>query len=106
MKNEKQPDLAQLQTDVALLKQFNEKVVEPTLKSINAKLDSMQFVQITTFEEHKDDVEKRFDEHRSFVEEKFRELKKSGFIRNTLAGLFGAVITLLATNLISNIINK
>jgi len=89
------PDLAKLQTDVALLKQFNEKVVEPTLKDINQKLDNLQFVPIHEFEEHKTEINKRFS-----------EIKRRSWIQNTLSAVFGAILTLLATYFVRDLMNK
>lgn len=88
-------DLAKLQTDVALLKQFNEKFVEPSLKNINQKLDSLQFVSISEFEEHKLEVEK-----------KFTELKQRSWVQNTVSAVFGAILTITVTYILRDIFNK
>ena len=94
-KTTKETDLAQLQTDVALLKQFNEKFVEPSLKNINQKLDSLQFVSTAEFEEHKIEVEK-----------KFSELKQRSWVQNTVSAIFGAFLTIIVTYIIRDIFNK
>lgn len=91
----KQVDLAKLQTDVALLKQFNEKVVEPTLRDINTKLDNLSYVTQAEFEEHKSDIDQRF-----------KEAKKRTWLQNTLSAIAGAVLTLLATYFIKDLLNK
>ena len=91
----KEPDLVQLQTDVALLKQFNEKFVEPSLKRIDAKLDSLSYVTVDDFEEHKSDVNRRF-----------KELAKKTWLQNTLSAIAGAVLTLLATYFVKDLLNK
>lgn len=88
-------DLTKLQTDVALLKQFNEKFVEPSLKRIDAKLDGLAYV-----------TQEQFDEHRAEIDAKFKEVKRHGYVRNLLSAVFGAVITLLASDFIRNIINR
>lgn len=94
-KTTKEPDLAQLQTDVALLKQFNEKFVEPSLKRIDAKLDSLSYVTVDDFEEHKSDMNRRF-----------KELSKKTWLQNTLSAIAGAVLTLLATYFVKDLLNK
>ena len=90
-----QPDLAKLQTDVALLKQFNEKVTEPTLKEIAQKLDSLNFVSLAEFEEHKIDIDKRFI-----------EMKKRNWVQNTVSAMFGAFLTLLLSYFVRDIFNR
>lgn len=64
-----------LKTDVALLKQFNEKVVEPTLKDISTKLDLLNFY---TKEE---------------VDVKLKGLQKRRWYENSLSAAFGAILT-------------
>lgn len=90
-----QPDLAQLQTDVALLKQFNEKFVEPALKRIDAKLDGLPFVPLEVFDDYKEEVN-----------DKFKALNKRTWLQNTLSAIAGAVLTLLITYFIGDLIGK
>lgn len=91
----KEPDLAQLQIDVALLKQSYDKVVEPTLKRIDAKLDSLAYVTIEDFEEYKVNVNQRL-----------KEMSKKTWLQNTLSAIAGAVLTLLATYFVKDLIGK
>lgn len=91
----KQVDLAKLQTDVALLKQFNEKVVEPTLRDINAKLDNLSYVTQAEFEEHKIEINQRF-----------KETRKRTWVQNTVSAIFGAILTIIVTYIIRDVFNR
>ena len=64
-----------LVTDIAILKHSNEKIVEPTLKSINEKLDSLSFYT------------------KKEVDDKLRTLQKKRWYENSLAASFGALLT-------------
>lgn len=84
-------DLSALQTDVALLKQFNEKVAEPSLKKIQVALEGLDYVHRAEFEEYKEGVNIRFNES-----------KRRTWVQNTLSAIAGAVLTILATYAISD----
>lgn len=87
--------IVKMQTDIALLKQSYEKIVEPTLRDINTKLDNLSYVTQVEFEEHKVDVDRRF-----------RDSLKRTWLQNTLSAIAGAVLTLLATYFIKDLLNK
>lgn len=78
----------QLKTDVAVLKHSNERVIEPTLKSINDKLDTLSFY---TKEE---------------IDTKFREIQKKRWYENTLSAAFGAVLTAFILYLINGFMGR
>lgn len=71
-----------LRIDVAELKVFNEKVVEPALNDIQEALRNLAYVPIKEFTDYQAEVDKRFS-----------NLQKKSFKENTLAALFGSVIT-------------
>lgn len=82
MNKEENSDISQLKTDVALLKQFNTKVVEPTLKDIQSTLRSFSFITEEEFIEYKQDVDKRF-----------KALRQKSWKENTLSAVFGSMLT-------------
>lgn len=87
--------IVRMQTDIALLKQSYEKIVEPTLRDINTKLDNLSYVTHGEFEEHRADIDQRF-----------KEVRKRTWVQNTLSAIAGAVLTLLATYFIKDLLNK
>ena len=98
----KQNDLAKLQTDIALLKQFNADVVRPSLedlketqKQIQEALEKLDYVSRNEFSEYKLEVEQRF-----------KESRKRTWLQNTLSAIAGAVLTMLATYFIKDLLNK
>ncbi|UNQ40958.1 hypothetical protein MPC38_06820 [Prescottella equi] len=81
-------DVSGLKTDIALLKQSNEKVVEPALKQINQKLDSMAYVTIADFEKYK------------------KEARKRSWRENSLSAVAGVLLTLLINYIWQDIIGR
>lgn len=75
-------DIAQLKTDVALLKQFNTKVAEPALKEIKETLKSFSYVTESDLKEYKEEIDGRF-----------KELRKKSWKENTLSAVFGSILT-------------
>ena len=71
-----------LRIDVAELKVFNEKVVEPALSDIQETLRNLAYVPIKEFTDYQTEVDKRFS-----------KLQKKSFKENTLAALFGSILT-------------
>lgn len=67
--------IGKLSTDVAVLKHSNEKIIEPSLRDINEKLDRLNFY---TKEE---------------VDRKLSSLQKKRWYENSLAASFGALLT-------------
>lgn len=98
----KQNDLAKLQTDIALLKQFNADVVRPSLedlkdtqRQIQEALEKLDYISRSEFHEHKVEIDRRF-----------KEARKRTWLQNTLSAIAGAVLTLLATYFIKDLLNK
>lgn len=97
-----QSDFTKLQTDVALLKQFNEKVAEPTFKDIqntqkdikNA-LENLSYVPVSDFEDYK-----------SEINERFKEMKRRTWVQNTMSATIGVILTLLITYVINDLLNR
>ncbi len=67
--------IGKLSTDVAVLKLSNEKIIEPSLRGINEKLDRLNFY---TKEE---------------VDGKIASLQKKRWYENSLSASFGALLT-------------
>ena len=67
--------IGKLSTDVAVLKHSNEKIIEPSLRDINEKLDRLNFY---TKEE---------------VDRKLLALQRKRWYENSLAASFGALLT-------------
>lgn len=67
--------IGKLSTDVAVLKHSNEKIIEPSLKDINEKLDRLNFY---TKEE---------------VDRKLTSLQRKRWYENSLSASFGALLT-------------
>ena len=115
------PDQPTLETQVALLSQFNTTVVMPFIKEtkeVQAKmlerLEGLDYVHRHEYEEHKHDGEleakqiietlrqhqtqayKDFNDYKKEIKEEFSKQSKSRFIQNTLAALFGAILAFLS----------
>lgn len=76
---ELQKEFSDLKTNVALLQQFNQKVVDPALKEIKDTLKGFSFVTTKEFELYKEEVDER--------------LGKKSLKENIIAGAFSSVIT-------------
>lgn len=83
-----QRDVAALQTNVALLQQSSEKVIEPSLAAINKKLDGMSYVTVADFEEYKQEASKR----------SWRE--------NTVSAVFGSMLTLVVAFMFDYLVKR
>lgn len=90
-----QKDVAKVTTDVALLKQAHEKVVEPSLKEIKETLNSLSFVTLKQFEDFQDEVDERF-----------KESRKRTWVQNTVSAIFGAILTIIVTYIIRDVFNR
>lgn len=107
-----------LETQVALLNQFNETVVMPFIKETKEvqskmleRLESLDYVHRDEYEEHKLEAErnrtqayKDFNDHKKEVKEEFSKQSKSRFIQNTLAALFGAILAFLSQYALKDIL--
>ena len=74
-------------TDVAILKHSNEKIIEPTLKKINDKLDKLNFYT------------------KAEVDAKIRQVQKRRWYENTLSAAFGALLTTVLLYLVNKLID-
>ena len=52
MTDEQQKNFQKMATDIALLKQFNETVIEPNLRNINNSLSAMDYVSKEELKQH------------------------------------------------------
>ena len=69
--------IAQLTTDVAVLKHSNEKIIEPSLKTINEKLDNLNFYT------------------KAEVDAKIKAVQKKRWYENTLSAAVGVIMSLV-----------
>lgn len=96
-----QTDFSNLQTDVALLKQFNEKVAEPTFKDIQTtQKEIKEALQNLDHVTHSD-----FDVYKVEVDKRFRELNRRTWVQNTLSATAGALLAALVTYIVIKWIN-
>lgn len=79
--------IGQLTTDVAVLKLSNEKIIEPSLRDINDKLDRLNFY---TKEE---------------VDGKLLSLQKKRWYENSLSASFGALLTTIIIYFVNKLMN-
>ena len=75
MTDTERQEFQQMGRDIALLKQSQEKIVEPTLASINRKLDTLSFYT-------KDEIDS-----------KLKSIQKRRWHENTISALAGSVLT-------------
>lgn len=108
-----QPNFSSLQTDIALLKQFNEKVAEPTFKDIQdtqkkiqTALEQLDYVHNETFAEYKAEAEAQRLADIADVKEQFNEARKRTWIQNTLSALAGAVLVMLTNYALNDWLHK
>ena len=89
-----------LETEIALLTQFNQDIVRPFIEeqkkhnaTIIKKLEDLDYVHRTEFNEHKEEVQKSF-----------RELKRRTWVQNSLSAMFGAILALLISYVFKDLI--
>ena len=101
MENEMTPtereEFRQMATDIALLKQSQSKIVEPTLVLITKKLDSLNFYT-------KSEVDDKIVDIRNDIDEKLIAIQKRRWYENTLSATFGALLTGVAMFIVNEII--
>lgn len=100
----KQPQ--SLETQVALLSQFNVEVVKPFIeetrtsqKAILDKLDSLDYLPRSEFVEYKAVIEQDMADLR-------KEVRKRDWRHNTLSAAAGIVFTLLVTYVVADFMNR
>lgn len=71
--------LGKLTTDVAILKHSNEKIIEPTLKRINEKLDRLSFYT------------------KAEIDKKLKEIQKKRWYENSLSAAAGVILAMVVT---------
>ena len=79
-------EFRQMATDIALLKQSQSKIVEPTLVLITKKLDSLNFYT-------KSEVDDKIADARNDIEEQLVSVQKRRWYENALSALMGAILT-------------
>ena len=79
--------IGKLSTDVAVLKHSNEKIIEPSLRDINEKLDRLNFY---TKEE---------------VDRKLTSLQRKRWYENSLSASFGALLTTVLIYLVNKLMD-
>lgn len=79
-------EFLQMATDIALLKQSQSKIVEPTLVLITKKLDSLNFYT-------KSEVDDKIADARNDIEEQLVSVQKRRWYENALSALMGAILT-------------
>jgi len=89
-------DFTSLSTDVALLKQFNEKVAEPTFKDIQQTQKEIKEALATL--DHV--TRKDFEEYKTQVDDRFTEVKRRNWVQNTLSAIMGALLSALITYIV------
>lgn len=95
-----------IETQVALLDQFNREVVKPFIeetrelqKSIKDSLDNLDYVSKS---EHDNDMA---NVKQALVKLE-NDVRKRDWLRNTLSAILGVVLTLLVTYVITDLLNK
>ncbi len=86
MTDSERQEFKQMATDVALLKQSQEKIVEPALEAINRKLDGLSFYT------------------KKEIDDKLRTLQKRRWYENTISALAGSILTTLVLYLLTKIL--
>lgn len=86
MTDTERQEFKQMATDVALLKQSQEKIVEPALEAINRKLDGLSFYT------------------KKEIDDKLRTLQKRRWYENTISALAGSILTTLVLYLLTKIL--
>ena len=86
MNDAERQEFKAMATDVAILKHSNEKIIEPTLRDINEKLDKLSFYT-------KDEIDN-----------KLLEIQKKRWYENTISATFGALLTGVAMFIVNEII--
>ena len=90
-------EFLQMATDIALLKQSQSKIVEPTLVLITKKLDSLNFYT-------KSEVDDKIADARNDIEEQLVSVQKRRWYENTISATFGALLTGVAMFIFNAII--
>ena len=90
-------EFRQMATDIALLKQSQSKIVEPTLVLITKKLDSLNFYT-------KSEVDDKIADARNDIEEQLVSVQKRRWYENTISATFGALLTGVAMFIFNAII--
>ena len=88
MTDTERQEFQQMGRDIALLKQSQEKIVEPTLASINRKLDTLSFYT-------KDEVDT-----------KLKAIQKRRWYENTISALAGSVLTTVVTYIVLGLVGN
>ena len=86
MNDAERQEFKAMATDVAILKHSNEKIIEPTLRDINEKLDKLSFYT-------KDEIDS-----------KLLGLQRKRWYENTISATFGALLTGVAMFIVNEII--
>lgn len=92
-------DVSRLQTDVALIHQSQEKIVEPTLQTILNRMDDLSFYS-------KEEVDEKINDVRIDINSKMQEMQKRRWYENTISALAGSIITTVITYLVLSIVDK
>ena len=79
-------DVSHLKTDVAVLQQFNEKVVEPKLDIISRKLDGLSFYT------------------KSEIDVKLSLIQNKRWQENTVSAVFGSLLTAVVLYIIESVL--
>jgi hypothetical protein len=95
-------DFSNLQTDVALLKQFNEKVAEPTFKDIQTTQKEIKDALVNLDHVSHGD----FDQYKVEIDKRFRDLNRRTWLQNTMSAAAGALLSGLITYIIISWISK
>ena len=97
MNDAERQEFKAMATDVAILKHSNEKIIEPTLRDINEKLDTLSFYT-------KSEVDDKIADTRGDIEEKLMTVQKRRWYENTISATFGALLTGVAMFIVNEII--
>ena len=89
-------EFLQMATDIALLKQSQSKIVEPTLVLITKKLDSLNFYT-------KSEVDDKIADARNDIEEQLVSVQKRRWYENTISATFGALLTGVAMFIVNKL---
>ncbi|MBM4644759.1 hypothetical protein GS464_20075 [Rhodococcus hoagii] len=88
MTDTERQEFKKMVTDMALLKQSNEKIIEPALKTISAKLDKLDFYT-------KDEVD-----------EKLRTMQRRRWYENTISALAGSILTTIVMYFVTKLLTS
>lgn len=79
-------DMSSLKTDMALLHQSQEKIVEPTLATILKRMDDLSFY-------NKKEVDDKLNDIIGDIDVRIEEIQKKRWYENTVSALAGSVLT-------------